>query len=137
MLINVLIQSNQFETADNLIQESRFCADGTALRRHLITKLPVEKAVLRAGIATILQDYDKGIAILKEAEALHADLQSSIPSLPPLTPPFEPITGGKVTSSPPDEEIMIDPKLDNGKRKEYSYREQMASCLVRLSLLLL
>lgn len=94
----------------------------------------LERAVLRAGIASILEDYDKAIAILKEAETLRAELSSSIPSLPAINSPQEPSVEAKSIENVgiPGEESLLDPKLDNGKRKEYSYREKMAVCLVCL-----
>jgi tetratricopeptide (TPR) repeat protein len=115
---------------------------------HLPSLTPAERAVLRAGIASILQDYDKAITILKEAEALRAEIasaQSSIPTLPPIISPRD-------SDAPADSSAMTltqsaqsnlggqgrlaegETKLDNAKKKEFSYRELMASCLVASSL---
>jgi hypothetical protein len=94
--------------------------------------------VLRAGIATILQDHDKGIAILKEAETLRAEIvsaQSSIPTLPAITSPRDgdpsaTDAAALAAQKAQQEAQAAQAKLDNAKRKDFSYRELMASCLV-------
>lgn len=108
--------------------------------------------MLRAGIAAILQDYDKGITILKEAETLRAEIasaqSSAVPTLPPIASPGPsdaPVIAEALTTTflaQPEEKSSgekgealteEEAKLDNGKRKEFSYRELMASCLVCIS----
>jgi hypothetical protein len=100
-----------------------------------------ERAVLRAGIATIQQDHDKAIAILKGAETFHAELasaQSSDLKLPPIVPPGSPQETApserEQSMSEMKEEDLHQAKLDNAKKRDYSYRQLMAACLVSLDL---
>jgi hypothetical protein len=95
--------------------------------------------VLRAGIAAILQDYDKGIAILREAEVRREELasvqQSADLKLPSIVP-FDPSQSESQQPVPEmKEEDRLFAKLDNAKRRDYSYRQLMAACLVDFNLL--